>query len=408
MLCVQTAHSVMAGHSPVERRAFFRTPFVPAIRAAPLPANQKLFQRLDDVAECACIRPDDRDKRGHDGVGFLPRSPRHPKFWLVALAFMLAAPGLIPGSAAADTPVCHGRDLSDNPDVKPDLAAHADELVNGEGLLWRVEKPGLAPSYLYGTIHSTNAAAISLAGEAIAYLADVKVVATELGGPMDAAAKAELGAGMLRVALSPKEDTLAGALSSQDLGVVDAFLSARGYPEEMSHHLKLWFLAVATSLPLCEAEAAQKGLPEVDEVIAEFGQGHGLPVVALETVAEQTQTLTSVPNKLAATMLLATARAPSANDDAYVTLLSLYSQKRPAMAIAVLDAMPGLAQEERSAEAEFTRLLLVGRNELMMKRSAPLFAKGGAFVAVGALHLPGKGGLIERARAAGYRVTKIW
>ena len=86
------------------------------------------------------------------------RSPRHPKFWLVALAFMLAAPGLIPGSAAADAPVCHGHALSDSPDVKPDLAAHADELMNGEGLLWRVEKPGLAPSYLYGTIHSTNAA----------------------------------------------------------------------------------------------------------------------------------------------------------------------------------------------------------------------------------------------------------
>ena len=44
----------------------------------------------------------------------------------------------------------------------------------------------------------------------------------------------------------------------------------------------------------------------------------------------------------------------------------------------------------------------------MMKRAAPLLAKGGAFIAVGALHLPGKGGLIERARAAGYRVTKVW
>jgi uncharacterized protein YbaP (TraB family) len=395
MLCVQTALSVMAG-------------LVPPIHAAPLPANPKFSGGLATSPNALAFGWDDRDKPGHDGVGFLSCSPRRLKFWLAALAFVLA-PGLIPDSASADAPpVCAGHDLSNNPDVRPDLAAHADDLVNGEGLLWRVEKSGLAPSFLYGTIHSTNAAAISLAGEAMAYLDGAKVVATELGGPMDAAAKADLGAGMLRAALSPKQDTLAGALSAKDLGVVDTFLSARGYPPEMSHHLKLWFLAVAASLPLCEAEAAQKGLPEVDEMIAEFGQGHGLPVVALETVAEQTQTLTSVPNQLAATMLLTTARAPYSNDDAYVTLLSLYSQKRPALAIAVLDALPGLTQEERSAEAEFTRLLLVGRNELMMKRSAPLFAKGGAFVAVGALHLPGKGGLIERARAAGYRVTKIW
>jgi uncharacterized protein YbaP (TraB family) len=44
----------------------------------------------------------------------------------------------------------------------------------------------------------------------------------------------------------------------------------------------------------------------------------------------------------------------------------------------------------------------------MMKRAAPLLAKGGAFVAVGALHLSGKDGLIQRARAAGYTVTKVW
>jgi uncharacterized secreted repeat protein (TIGR03808 family) len=48
---------------------------VPAIHAAPLPANPKLFLRLDDVAECACIRPDDRDKPGHDGIGFFVLPP---------------------------------------------------------------------------------------------------------------------------------------------------------------------------------------------------------------------------------------------------------------------------------------------------------------------------------------------
>jgi uncharacterized protein len=331
-----------------------------------------------------------------------------PRLWLAALVLALAAPALAAGPASAAPPHCKGRDLSNNPDVKPDPVAHADELLNGEGLLWRVEKPGLPPSYLYGTIHSTNAAAVALAKEALAYLDGAKVVATELGGPMDATEKVDLGSGMLRAALSPQQDTLAVAMSAKDTSVVDAFLSARGYPREMSHHLELWFLAVVASLPTCEAEGALEGLREVDEVIAEAGRGHGLPTVGLETVVEQTQILTSVPNKLAATMLLAAARAPELNDDAYVTLLSLYSQKRPALAIAILGAMPGLTAEERAAEAEFTRLLLVGRNELMMQRAAPLLAEGAAFIAVGALHLPGKDGLIERARAAGYRVVKVW
>jgi uncharacterized protein YbaP (TraB family) len=250
---------------------------------------------------------------------------------------------------------------------------------------------------------------VALAREAAAYMDGAKSVATELGiAQTDAKAKVELSSEMFSAAFSPKEDTLTAALPAKDVGVVDAYLRARGYSTEKAHHLKLWFLALAASQPLCEVEGARKGLPEVDQVIAEIGQAHGLPVIGLETAAEQMQIVTSVPANIAAVMLLATARAPELDDDSYVTMLSLYNQKRPAMASAILDAVPGPTPEERSAHAEFSRLLLAGRNELMITRAAPLLAKGGAFIAVGAGHLPGKDGLIERARAAGYQVEKVW
>lgn len=334
-----------------------------------------------------------------------PKFPlRLAKLWLAALVLTLAAAPVFAEAA----PVCKGRDLLNSPDVKPDLVAHADDLVNGEGLLWKVERAGIPPSYLYGTIHSTNAAAIALAAEAAVFIDDAKSMATELGGPFDSSAKIDLGAAMLAAALSPDQDTLAAVLPAADAEVVETFLAEHGYPKEMTHHLKLWFLAAAAALPACEAEGAKQDLPEVDQFLAERGKAHGLTVVGLETAAEQMQTLESVPASLAATILLATARAPDLNDDAYVTLLNLYRQKRPALAIAILDAMPGLSQQERAAEAEFTRLLLVGRNETMMKRAAPLLAEGGAFIAVGALHLSGKGGLIELMRGAGYRVEKVW
>ena len=67
-----------------------------------------------------------------------------------------------------------------------------------------------------------------------------------------------------------------------------------------------------------------------------------------------------------------------------------------------------MSEDERAAEDEFTRLLLVGRNATMAERMEPLLKDGGAFIAVGALHLSGKEGLIERLRAEGYTVTKVW
>jgi uncharacterized protein YbaP (TraB family) len=54
------------------------------------------------------------------------------------------------------------------------------------------------------------------------------------------------------------------------------------------------------------------------------------------------------------------------------------------------------------------RVLLLDRNAVMAERAAPLLASGGAFIAVGALHLVGKSGLVERFRAEGYTATKVW
>jgi uncharacterized protein YbaP (TraB family) len=176
----------------------------------------------------------------------------------------------------------------------------------------------------------------------------------------------------------------------------------------MAHHLRLWFLAAAASLPACEAARARESLPEVDQTIALAGKERGLAVVALESAKEQMDALAAAPPALFAVMLAASARTPELEDDAYATLLSLYRDKRPADMLAVADVMPGLTPEERAADDAFTRLLLVGRNEVMAERAAPLLAAGGAFIAVGALHLSGEGGLIERFRAAGYRVVNVW
>ncbi len=67
-----------------------------------------------------------------------------------------------------------------------------------------------------------------------------------------------------------------------------------------------------------------------------------------------------------------------------------------------------MSDSERAAEDEFTGLLLTGRNAIMAERFAPLLKDGGAFIAVGALHLTGKDGLVERLRRLGYTVTKVW
>jgi uncharacterized protein len=319
--------------------------------------------------------------------------------FFVALGF--CAPAL------ADAPECGGVDLSTDASIKPDWKRHADDLINGQGLLWRIDKPGLSPSYLYGTMHSTSAGPMRLASQAAPYAAAAKTIATELG-PMDTKQKIELGASMLQAAMSPDADTFAGYIEGDDARRVEQFLIGKGTPGLMAHHLKLWMLAVTAELPKCEIDGQLKALPEVDESFAKIGEAHHAKIVGLETIEEQLRTIASIPAPLAATLLKSAARDDGNADGGYKTLLSLYEQKRPAAALAILDAAPGLSDEERKAEAEMTRRLLGDRNAVMAERSTPLLEQGDAFIAVGALHLPGKGGLIELLRQRGYQVTNVW
>ena len=55
----------------------------------------------------------------------------------------------------------------------------------------------------------------------------------------------------------------------------------------------------------------------------------------------------------------------------------------------------------------FKSLLLDTRNQRMAERAAPFIEDGNAFIAVGALHLPGETGLVQLLRDRGYKVTAV-
>jgi uncharacterized protein len=311
--------------------------------------------------------------------------------------------------AQAKTPEsCHGADLTQVEGLAAAEAARANDLVNADGLLWRIEKPNLVPSYLFGTIHSTDDSALEVARRAADLIKGSRVVATELGGPIDLIERANITAAMLAEALDRDHDTFEGVIPPEAREPVEKLLARQGYPAEFAHHLKPWFLAILTALPTCEAEREALDLPEVDQLLAQTARDLGVKVVGLETPQEQLDAIETTRPEVAATLLSVAAREPGMNDDLYATMLRLYRESRPAEVLPISDAVGGLSEAERSAEDQFTRVLLVGRNAVMAERAAPLLAPGGAFIAVGALHLSGKDGLIERFRADGYAVTKVW
>ena len=64
---------------------------------------------------------------------------------LSACAFLVGALTLSLAHAELPKP-CQGSDLTQVEGLAAAESARADDLVNGDALLWRIEKPGVAPS----------------------------------------------------------------------------------------------------------------------------------------------------------------------------------------------------------------------------------------------------------------------
>jgi uncharacterized protein YbaP (TraB family) len=88
-----------------------------------------------------------------------------------------------------------------------------------------------------------------------------------------------------------------------------------------------------------------------------------------------------------------------------VELLAAYKRQDLAAMMAINESAMAIG-EQRLAK-EFQRRLIVDRNHRMADRMEPYLKQGGAFVAVGALHLPGEQGLLRLLEQQGYSVRAV-
>jgi uncharacterized protein YbaP (TraB family) len=70
-----------------------------------------------------------------------------------------------------------------------------------------------------------------------------------------------------------------------------------------------------------------------------------------------------------------------------------------------VEPIPGIAQTQ--IPKVFVDRLITARTRRMHDRALPLLKRGGAFIAVGAAHLPGKEGLLPLFEKDGFKVETI-
>jgi uncharacterized protein YbaP (TraB family) len=266
-------------------------------------------------------------------------------------------------------------------------AAHA------RGLLWRIAKPGLPPSYLFGTIHLGDEALVNLPAP----------VADALDRSRRFVMEARLdGEDMLnwsQTLISDDESALRVQLGAAVFDRAMALLPRYGLPEAAGARLKPWALYLTLSTP------PQMGGMPLDLVLAMRAEKAGKGVDGLETVAEQATVVAGLPLEDQVDLVRDAVCHYEALQGDIQSMKQLYLDRN----LAALAAMAN--RYEMSESPRYQHLLqqvLWERNDKMVSRMQPYLAEGGAFIAVGALHLPGARGLLGLLETRGYRVDVVY
>ena len=163
--------------------------------------------------------------------------------------------------------------------------------------------------------------------------------------------------------------------------------------------MKPWAVLMALSAP-----RAGRGL-FLDVALQYDATQRGKPTHGLETMQEQIAVFNGMSLDDQVVLLRDAVQNHALTQDAMEELTRAYLKRD-------LSALLAISEKHRPADARvhaaMMERLLVRRNANMAERMRVRLKEGNAFIAVGALHLPGDTGLLRLLSAAGYRVTRIY
>jgi uncharacterized protein YbaP (TraB family) len=262
------------------------------------------------------------------------------------------------------------------------------------GLLWEVSKADTELVYLFGTIHSEDPAVLQLPEPVQQAFESSQIVVLEMLLDMEAMLYSSTAMLMMDGRL------LSEVIGAQLFRQVSVAIQSRGISEPVLERMKPWAAAVTLSMP--EQETGQV----LDAVLYQDALQQNKAVYGLETVQEQLNVFESLSEEDQVALLKDAVENFPEIDAMHAELLAAYKQ-RDLGGLMALNETSMKTGDQRLAE-EFQQNLIVDRNHRMVERMREYLQQGSAFVAVGALHLPGEEGLLNLLEQQGYTVRRLY
>lgn len=274
------------------------------------------------------------------------------------------------------------------------LVAKTAQAESENALLWRIETKQGEVSHLFGTIHSEDPRVLELPEQVRKAFESARTLVLEMDLGRENAA--EMGRAMMLPAGKDLHSLIGTDLYRQSVIAMDG----RGYSEAVVNRLQPWAIVLTLNMP-----QAETGL-FLDHVLYLRALEQGMTVVGLEQMDEQLSVFTSLSLGEQLSLLRDTLREHDKFPQLFEQLLKAYLE-RDLQALAELGEQ-SMQGSDAALQQRFIESLVDERNQRMVRRLLPLLEKGGMFIAVGALHLPGENGLLALLRQQGLRLIPVY
>ena len=264
-------------------------------------------------------------------------------------------------------------------------------------LLWKISGNGLKqPSFLYGTMHTSDSRVFAFSDSVMPYFSSVKAYAMELD-PKEA-----FNMSLLSKLMMGKEYSLKKMMPEHEYHVLDSIVK-----KEISFSVSLFDnVAPVFTMTIFEAsgmELSDSGNTTNKEVLDMYfykqAKKKRKKVIGIETVDEQLSALNSLSYQEQADLLLKEIRSFEENKTEGTDIVEYYLAQN-------LDSLATTDADAQMPE-KFYKALITDRNIRMANRIADFIREQTTFIAIGALHLPKSDGVIELLRKKGFTVEAV-
>lgn len=303
--------------------------------------------------------------------------------WLLP-AMLLAASGL----AAAAAPA---------PRASASAPATAEAPVP---LLWKVSGKNDAHLYLLGSFHLLRAQDYPLAASTDKAFEASQRVVFELS-PQDMESPA-MASTLMQAAVRQDGSSLRQELDSATWTRLQTYAAANALPLAQMEGMKAWFVGLTISIGQMQKLGLDPALG-LDRHFMQRAAAAGKQVFGLEDIASQVQVLAGMSADEQKQMLV---EALDEADKGGAQVRRLHDAWRRGDDVLLWNDM---ALEMRSTYPALYKRINSDRNDAWLPTLEGYLqaGQGGTLVVVGALHLLGEDGVVEKLRAKGYKVERV-